>query len=95
MLQNFNLKINKGEKIGFVGPSGSGKSTIIQLLLRFYEVEEGEILLDGKNIKKYNVFDYRRAMGLVSQEPTLFTGSVKDNIIYNQQIEGDVNQKIL
>ena len=78
-----------------MGPSGSGKSTIVQLLMRFYEVEDGEILLDGKNIKKYNIFDYRRELGLVSQEPALFTGTVKDNIVYNQEVEGNLDEKIV
>ena len=90
VLNNFTLKIKKGEKIGFVGPSGSGKSTIIQLLLRFYEIESGQILIDGKDIKKYNLLDYRRQIGLVSQEPTLFQGTVKDNIIYTQENQADI-----
>ena len=67
VLNNLSLSIKEGEKIGFVGPSGSGKSTIVQILMRFYEIESGQILVDGKDIKSYNLHSYRRQLGLVSQ----------------------------
>lgn len=80
VLKNFNLKIKPNEKIALVGESGSGKSTIVQLLLRFYEPQFGQIFLDGVNIKDYDLVEYRKLMGLVQQEPTLFDESVLYNI---------------
>lgn len=94
VLKNFNLKINKGEKIAFVGSSGSGKSTIVQILMRFYPIEEGQILMDGHDINKYNLHSYRRQIGLVSQEPTLFLGTIRDNIVYNHKIKKEVNGQV-
>ena len=66
-----------------MGPSGSGKSTVIQLLLRFYSVSEGDIIVNGKNIKEYELYSFRKQLGLVSQEPTLFQGTVRENIEYS------------
>eukprot|EP00917_Polyrhabdina_sp_WS-2016_P031773 GHVP01067800.1.p1 GENE.GHVP01067800.1~~GHVP01067800.1.p1 ORF type:complete len:1342 (-),score=300.08 GHVP01067800.1:581-4555(-) len=74
------IKIKAGEKVAFVGASGCGKSTAIQLLERFYDISDGEILVDGKNIKDYNLQYYRRNISLVSQEPRLFTRSIAANI---------------
>ena len=84
ILKNFSLTINPGQHIALVGPSGCGKSTIIQLLSRFYDVEDGkgEILIDGKNIKEYNLYELRKKVGLVSQEPCLFKVSVLENVRY-------------
>jgi ABC-type multidrug transport system fused ATPase/permease subunit len=65
-----------------VGESGAGKSTFISLIMRFYDPEEGEILIDGVNVKDYNISDLRKQMGLVMQEPTLFNYPIKDNILY-------------
>ena len=76
------MKINAKETVALVGESGCGKSTIVSLLLRFYDVNEGEILIDGKNIKNYNLQDLRRVMGLVMQEPTLFNYTILENILY-------------
>lgn len=92
VLNGISFLINKGEKVGFVGPSGSGKSTIVQLLMRFYPIESGQILVDGRDIKSYNLYSYRKQLGLVSQEPTLFLGTVRDNIIYNSEATGDDKQ---
>lgn len=80
IFSNFSLKINAGHKAAIVGPSGCGKSTIIQLLQRFYEIDSGEILLDGINIKDYDVHYLRSLFGVVSQEPVLFNGTIKQNI---------------
>jgi ATP-binding cassette subfamily B (MDR/TAP) protein 1 len=82
VLENLSFKID-GEKVAMVGHSGSGKSTVVQLLMRFYDPEEGEILLNGKNIKEFDLYSLRKQIGLVSQEPSLFIGSVADNIRYN------------
>jgi ATP-binding cassette subfamily B (MDR/TAP) protein 1 len=60
-----------------VGPSGSGKSTIVQLLERFYDPNSGEVLIDGKNIKEYNLKSFRQKVGYVGQEPVLFNATIK------------------
>lgn len=80
IFKNFNLTIRKGETVALVGPSGSGKSTIMALLLRFYDPEEGDILLDGRNIKTLNIRWLRSQFGYVGQEPKLFQGDVIENI---------------
>jgi ABC-type multidrug transport system fused ATPase/permease subunit len=84
VLKNVNFVIEPGQKVGLVGDSGSGKSTIIQLIERFYEVEDGngEILIDDINIKNYNIYSLRKKIGLVNQEPVLFKRSVYENILY-------------
>jgi ATP-binding cassette subfamily B protein len=82
LLQGFDLAIPAGSTVGIVGATGSGKSTLVKLLLRFYEVQQGEILLDGQPIRSLRLDDLRRAIGLVSQEVFLFQGSVAENIAY-------------
>lgn len=82
VLKNINFEIKKGEKVAIVGPSGSGKTTLIALLFRYYDVQEGEITIDNKKIKKYDVHSLRRELGLVPQEVMLFGGSINENIKY-------------
>ncbi|CAF1034859.1 unnamed protein product [Adineta steineri] len=84
ILQNLSLTIPCGQTVALVGASGSGKSTIIQLIQRFYDPGEGRILLDGKDITSYNVAWLRSHIGIVSQEPVLFTGSIEDNIRFGK-----------
>lgn len=84
VLKNLNLSIKVGQKIGFVGPSGCGKSTVHQLLQRFYDPTEGTILIDGINIKDYDVHFLRANLGVVSQEPVLFNETIANNIKYNK-----------
>ena len=84
ILKNISFVIEAGQKAALVGYSGCGKSTIIQLIERFYDISEGEILLDGVNIKDYNLLDLRKKIGLVSQEPVLFKRSVYENIRYGR-----------
>ena len=72
VLRNFNLTIKGGQKIGLIGESGCGKSTIVQLLLRFYDPQEGEITINGINIQELNISSLRSMFGLVQQEPVLF-----------------------
>lgn len=85
VLKNFNLTIQKGEKVGLVGLSGSGKSTVISLLLRLYDVTEGEILIDGVNIKEYTLPSVRKIFGLVSQDIFLFNDTVRENLTTGDQ----------
>lgn len=82
VFKNLNLVINKNESLAVVGESGAGKSTLVGLMLRFYDVNHGEVLINGENIKDYDVQDLRLKMGLVMQEPTLFNYSVHENILY-------------
>lgn len=82
VLKNINLKIEKGRSIALVGQSGSGKSTLVDLLPRFYDVEEGEILIDGHNIKDLKIGDLRNLMGIVSQESILFNDTIYNNIAF-------------
>lgn len=85
VLKNFSLTIPKGSTIALVGQSGSGKSTIANLLLRFYDVTEGEILLDHKNIKDIKLDALRHLMGLVTQDSIMFNGTIADNLRIGKQ----------
>lgn len=85
VLENINLLVKKGEKIGIVGRTGSGKSTLVGLLLKFYSPTEGEILIDGENIESFNAVSLRRHIGYVPQEPIIFYGSIKDNITFGEK----------
>jgi len=78
------LKIERYENIAVVGESGAGKSTLIGLIIRFYDPQFGQVLVNGRDVKEYNVLDLRREMGLVMQEPTLFNYSVRENILYGK-----------
>lgn len=80
ILDNINLTIHKGKTIALVGPSGAGKSTLADLIPRFHDVTAGEILIDGINVKDYKLFDLRKQMGVVSQEPILFNDTIYNNI---------------
>ena len=79
--KGYSITIEPGEVVALVGPSGSGKSTIMNLLLRFYDADAGEVLLDGVNVKDLNVRFLRSQIGYVGQEPVLFSGSVRENIL--------------
>ena len=84
IIKDFNLRIRKGEKVAIVGRSGSGKSTIIKLLLRLYDPQEGEILIDGVPIRELKLKEYREQVGLIRAEPTIFYGTVEYNIRYGK-----------
>ncbi|CAD8093392.1 unnamed protein product [Paramecium sonneborni] len=85
VLKGITLKINKGEYVAFVGPSGSGKSTIMHLLERFYDPQSGSIYFDEINIKQFKLKALRKAIGLVSQDPVLFEGTIESNITYGTE----------
>ena len=76
------FEIKKGEKIAVVGPSGGGKSTLIDLLSKFYTIEKGDIIIDGKNINNYKNDDLRKLIGVVTQESILFHDTIKNNITF-------------
>ena len=80
LIENFSLKTERGKRIAIVGPTGCGKTTLINLLMRFYEVKEGEILIDDENIKDYTRVAYRDNFGMVLQETWLRKGTIKDNV---------------
>jgi len=82
VLENFDLHIAPGETIALVGHTGAGKSSIARLIARFYEFQEGRILIDGKDIRSFALADYRQRLGIVSQAPFLFSGTVLENIRY-------------
>jgi ABC transporter fused permease/ATP-binding protein len=82
VLKNVSFQIHSGEKVALAGHSGAGKSTIIQLLLRFYEAEKGAILVDGRDVRDWNLKALRSKIGIVPQEVLLFGGSIRENIAY-------------
>lgn len=82
MLKNINLKVNRGETVAFIGSTGSGKSTLINLVPRFYDVTEGEILVDGVNVKDYKIDCLNNLIGYVPQKAVMFNGTVSNNVAY-------------
>jgi len=84
VLQDISFDITSGEKIALVGPSGAGKSTIVSLLMQFYELSGGQILIDGRPIGSYDLTELRRHVGIVPQETLLFGGSIRENIAYGK-----------
>jgi len=92
VLKGLSLKISQGEKVAFVGSTGSGKTTIINLLGRFYDIQKGEILINGIKIQDYKLSDLRSLMGVVLQDVFLFSGNIRDNITLNNP---DIPQEIV
>jgi ATP-binding cassette subfamily B protein len=86
VLKNISFVIEPGETIALVGKTGAGKTTIINLVNRFYEIQKGEILLDGVNINEYKLKDLRKRVGIVLQDPFIFYGSIKDNVKLHKKI---------
>ncbi len=82
VLCNFNLTIQPGETVAFVGHTGAGKSSLARLVARFYEFQDGQLLIDGRDIRRFDLAEYRRQIGLVPQSPFLFSGTLLDNIRY-------------
>lgn len=90
LLKNISFKVNKGEVIAFIGSTGSGKSTLINLVPRFYDATDGEILIDGINIKEYTLKSLHNKIGYVPQKAVIFTGTVKSNIRYGDNGKKEV-----
>ncbi|MDD5486310.1 MAG: ABC transporter ATP-binding protein [Dehalococcoidales bacterium] len=84
VINNFNAVVKPGQKVAIVGPTGAGKTTIVKLLMRFYDVNKGAILIDDTDIRNFSRHDYRKLFGMVLQDTWLFNGSVKENIRYGR-----------
>jgi ATP-binding cassette subfamily B protein len=84
IINNFSTQVSKGQKIAIVGPTGAGKTTMVKLLMRFYDINSGEILIDGHNIKDFNRSDLRKMFGMVLQDTWLFNGTIMENIRYSK-----------
>lgn len=84
VLKGLTLTIEPNESVALVGESGCGKSTFVNLMMRFYDPNFGQIFLDGVNIQEYNLHDLRKAISLVMQEPSIFNYSIKENVLYGK-----------
>jgi ABC-type multidrug transport system fused ATPase/permease subunit len=84
VLHSVSFRVAPGEKVALVGPSGSGKTTIVSLIPRFYDVAAGHVLIDGHDVRDVTVPSLRRHIGMVLQDPILFSGSVRENILYGK-----------
>ena len=84
IIHDFSVKVKKGQKIAIVGPTGAGKTTMVKLLMRFYNVTDGKILIDGNNINDYKRSDLRHIFGMVLQDTWLFSGTIMDNLRYGK-----------
>ena len=82
LLRNISFKVNKGETIAFIGSTGSGKSSLINLVPRFYDATDGEVLVDGVNVKDYTLEELHNKLGYIPQKAVMFTGTVKSNVAY-------------
>ena len=89
VLKNVSFSVNRGEKIAFVGKIGSGKSSIVELILRLYDIQKGEILINGKSVDNYNLLQLRKLFGYVPQESFLFSESLKDNLVLSGNYNND------
>ena len=84
-LENISVEINHGETVGIIGSTGSGKSTFINLIPRFYDATEGEVRMEGVNVKNYSLTQLRRKVGMVPQKSILFTGTIAENIRWGNE----------
>lgn len=85
IIKNFSAKVSEGQKIAIVGPTGAGKTTLVKLLMRFYDVNDGAILVDGNDIRDFNRSELREMFGMVLQDTWLFNGSIMENIRYGRE----------
>ena len=93
IIKDFCAKVKDGQKIAIVGPTGAGKTTVVKLLMRFYELNSGRILIDGKDMTKFNRSDIRRMFGMVLQDTWLFNGTIRDNVRYGKLDASDTEVK--
>ncbi|MBQ9125399.1 MAG: ABC transporter ATP-binding protein, partial [Clostridia bacterium] len=84
-LENINLTINSGESVGIIGGTGDGKSSLVHLIPRFYDVMQGEVLVDGRNVKDYTLYNLREGVSMVLQKNVLFSGTIKDNLLWGNE----------
>ena len=85
ILNNVSFKVKSGETVALVGPTGAGKTTIVNLLVRFYDPTEGSVLIDGQDISKATLLSLRKSIGVMTQDPFLFSGTLRENLIYGKQ----------
>lgn len=85
VLKNVSFKVHEGEKVGIIGPIGSGKTTLVKLISRLYDVDRGEILIEGRNIQDFRLNQLREAIGFVPQKAMLFSGTIKENLKYGKE----------
>jgi ATP-binding cassette subfamily B protein len=93
LLENISFKANKGETVAFIGSTGSGKSTLINLIPRFYDATDGEVYVDGVDVREYTLKNLHNIVGYVSQKAFMFTGSVKDNIRFGDNGKREASEK--
>lgn len=94
-LENINFKLKEGQTLGIIGATGSGKTTIINLLMRFYDIDNGEILIKGKNIKSINKNKLKEMFGIAFQNDTIFSDTIKENIVFGRNISEEDLQKAI
>lgn len=92
-LSNISFSVKRGETIGIIGGTGSGKSSVVNMIPRFYDSTSGDVLIDGVNVKNYNIDDLRKKIGIVMQKAVLFKGSIRDNILWGNKdaTDADIN----
>ena len=95
VLDNISFKVNKGETIAFIGSTGSGKSTLINLVPRFYDATEGQVLIDGVDVKDYKQSTLHSKIGYISQMPVIFSGTIKSNILFGNENADEINSDAL
>lgn len=95
LLKNISFKVNKGETVAFIGSTGSGKSTLINLIPRFYDVTEGEVLVDGINVKEYKSEFLYNKIGYIPQKAVMFDGTVKSNVSYGDNGKGEKSEELI
>ena len=93
LLKNISFKVNKGETIAFIGSTGSGKSTLVNLVPRMYDATDGEVLVDGVNVKDYDLHELNNRIGYISQKAVMFTGTVEENVAYGDNGKGKPSSK--
>ena len=85
MLDNISLTINPGETVGIIGSTGCGKTTLVSLIPRLYDADEGEVLIDGVNVRDYSLYHLRESVGMVLQKNVLFSGTIEDNLRWGDE----------